>query len=788
MNFKNTTNTILPKLFLSIFIISIFLLNHTLLSQNTSQTLAQIKKNKSDPNQITALETASLSGLIVSKGEKETIIGATIKLKDTKLGAYSNKSGFYTVKNIPAGKYTLVITYVGYDKYEKEVTFTKNENKRLDIELSISKNLKSKEVNVIADKFEDKKQITISKVNIPIEQLKEIRIGGESDVFRSLQLLPGILTSSQISSGLYVRGGSPDQNLILLDGSTVYNPTHLFGFISTFNSEAIKDVELIKGGFPAEYGGRMSSVLTITQKDGNREKVGGNAGIGLLSSKLALEGPLGNGSWFIGGRRSYFDLIKSFVKEDPTAPLPDYNFYDVNAKITQDLGENDKIFLSGFLSSDLLNFSSFGVGLNLTVGNKLAAFKWQHIDKDYFTTLNVSASQYINNFVGGNSGYNFLVENSITDYSIKGNFEWYNSDELTTKYGFEINNYNFQYLSNFTGDTDSTQQGSGSGVVNFGVKDINYAMFAQSNYQLDSNTSFQLGIRGSYFNLAEQFRIDPRFAFKHQINDDIAIKGAWGIFHQNLKLATQPDFSFFDTWLGTDSTLNISRSMHYIISLETKPADGYDLNFDIYYKTLEFINELNRFALQIENGADALYEGNGEAYGAELFLQRRIGKFTGWAGYGFGFVFGQFDSINFGNRFRPKYDRRHDIKIVAQYELDEDWEIGANFTFQSGQSYTGVTSMFVTRLPGMNFGRTKTIPSERYGLRLPNTHQLNVNASYKFDFWGAPSRVIFDIYNVYNRRDIWFRFYDTTTESGKVEVEDVRLLPIIPSISLEIKF
>ena len=735
-------------------------------------------------------ETANLSGLVIGISDKETLIGATVKIKDEKLGAYTNKSGFFSIKKIPVGKQVIIITSVGYETLEKEVNFEKGESKRLDFLLTTSKNVKSDEVSVYANKYEDKRQITISKVNIPIEQLKEIRIGGESDIFRSLQLLPGILTSSQISSGLYVRGGSPDQNLILLDGSTVYNPSHLFGFISTFNSEAIKDVELIKAGFPAEYGGRMSSVLTITQKDGNREKFGGNLGVGFLSSKISLEGPLptGSGSWFLGGRRSYFDLLKSFVTEDPVNPLPDYNFYDVNAKVTQDLGKNDKLFLSGFLSSDALQFGSFGINVNLGISNQLGAIKWQHIGDDYFSTVILSMSKYINNFNGDNSGYKFLIENSIQDYSLKVNLEWYNSDELTTKYGFEVNRYFFDYLSNFTGETDSTQQGSGNGFTNFGIKDNNYALFSQTNYQVDGNTSLQLGLRGTYFELSDKYRIDPRFAFKHQINDDIALKGSWGIFHQNLKLATQPDFSFFDTWLGTDSSLNISRSIHYIMSLETKPIDGYDLNFDVYYKTLDFINELNRFALEIRNGRDALYEGNGVAYGAEIFIQKRVGDFTGWAGYGYGFVFGQFDSVNNGAEFRPKYDRRHDVKLVGQYKYNDDWEFGANFTFQSGQSYTGATSMFMTRLPGMNYGRTKIIPSDRYGLRLPNTHQLNVNGSYKFEIWGNQARVILDIYNLYNRRDIWFRFYDTSTESGSVEVTDVRLLPIVPSLSFEMKF
>lgn len=730
----------------------------------------------------------SFTGIVTNKENQETIIGATIRLKGTKYGSYTNKSGFFTIRNIPDGKYTVIISYVGFQTLEQTISFSKGENKKVNYTLSVSDKFKTDEVEVVADKLEDKKQITISRVNIPIEQLKEIRIGGESDIFRSLQLLPGILTSSQISSGLYVRGGSPDQNLVLLDGSTVYNPSHLFGFISTFNSEAVKDVDFIKGGFPAEYGGRLSSVLNITQKDGNREKVEGNVGVGILSSKLTLEGPIGNGSWFIGGRRSYFDLIKNLVGEDPESPLPDYNFYDLNGKITQDLGENDKIFLSGFLSSDKLGYDASGVGINLAVGNRLASLKWQHIDKDYFLWVNLSASRYFNNFTGGNSGYNFLVENSISDYTLKTNFEWYNSEDFTTKFGLEVNNYNFSYLTNFTGETDSTKEGSGGGTINMAFTDYNYAVFAQSNYQINPENSIQFGLRSTYFQYADQFKFDPRVAFTHQFSDNMTLKGSFGVFHQSLKLATQPDFSFLDTWLGADSSLNISRSIHYILSLETKPLDGYDLNFDIYYKSLDYINELNRLALEVHKASDALYEGNGKAYGAEIFIQKRVGRFTGWAGYGYGFVFAQFDSINGGREFRPKYDRRNDVKLVAQYELDKDWSVGANFTFQSGQSYTGLTSTFVSRLPGMTVGRTKLIPSERYGLRLPNSHQLNINATYSFQIWDTPAKLIFDVYNVYNHRDIWFRNFNTNVDTGKIEVQDVKLLPIIPSISFEMKF
>jgi hypothetical protein len=253
-----------------------------------------------------------------------------------------------------------------------------------------------------------------------------------------------------------------------------------------------------------------------------------------------------------------------------------------------------------------------------------------------------------------------------------------------------------------------------------------------------------------------------------------------------LRLASQPDFSFFDTWLPTDSSVGISRSIHYILTLETKPVEGYDLNFDIYYKGFSNINEINMNAITVDVVKDVFYVGNANAYGAEVFLQKKTGKLSGWIGYAIGYIFSTFNEVNNGKEFRPKYDRLHDLKVVLQYSINDDWDIGATFTFQSGQSYTGATSRFQSKLPEQNYGRGKIVPSQRYGLRLPPSHQLNINASYSFNTFGLDSKLIIDIYNVYNRRDIWFRYYNTQELDTKVE--DVRLLPIIPSISYEIKF
>jgi hypothetical protein len=743
-----------------------------------------LQANNPDP-----ADMSSIYGNIVDAESKEPLIRVMVTVKDSKMGTYTNKNGFFTLRSIKPGTITLKISGIGYETTFKEFTLSAGEQKKVTIALKKGDVL-ANQVNVDADREVEKREISISRVNIPMEQLTQLRIGGEADVFRALQFLPGVLTSSQISSGLYVRGGSPDQNLVLIDGSTVYNPSHLFGFISAFNPDAIKDVELIKGGYPAEYGSRLSAVLNLTQKDGNRDNYEGIVSLGLISSRGSFQGPLGNGAFFIGGRRTYLDLLLSALPEDPNDPLPNFNFYDLNAKITQDIGENDKISLSGFMSADKLILDGPGIDFEVGIGNRNGAFRWTHVFGDnLFSTVNLNASRYINGFTGTNGGFDFEIENTIQDYTARADIEWFASDELTIKAGYEGTQYTFGYMQNFTGNADTSAQSgtiSEGGLTNFTIVDYTHAAYLQSNYQFSDLLSIQTGFRFNYWDSSKIATVDPRIAIRYQLQEDIVLKAAWGIFHQYLRLATQPDFTFFDTWLPTDNTVPASKATHYIFSIETKPFEGYDLNFDVYYKDLRNISELKENNTQGKTVNDVFFTGNGQAYGAEFFLQKKMGAFTGWAGYGLGYVFGQFDSVNQGRQFRPKYDRRHDIKLVGLYKLNEDWEFGATFTFQSGQSYTGATSRFSTRKPGETVDDAFIVPGDRYALRLPNTHQLNFNVNYNTTLWGLPARVMIDIFNVYSRRDIWFRFYDTSKEI--TEVTDVRLLPILPTVALEVKF
>ncbi|MFA7626873.1 MAG: TonB-dependent receptor [Candidatus Kapaibacterium sp.] len=729
---------------------------------------------------------AGLSGYVRNAKTGETLVGATVFLNGTKYGGRTNKSGYFTITNIKPGKYEVNVSFLGFEKLIENIEFKAGELLRKEFELQES-SIMQEEIYVEAAREVEKRQISISKVNVPVQAIKNIRVGGESDLFRTLQYLPGVLTSSQISSGLFVRGGSPDQNLVLLDGSTVYNPTHLFGFISTFNTDAIKDVELVKGGFDAEYGGRLSAVLNITQNDGNRKEFEGVASIGVISSRVGLQGPIGNGSWFLSGRRTYFDLIKNLIPEDPETPIPDFGFYDLNGKITQDIGKNDKISISGFLSNDNLEFSSFGLSLGLDIGNRLLSGRWTHIfDENLFSTVNVSYSKYFNNFAGDQSGYEFLIDNSITDYTVKANTEWFISDALTAKFGVESSFFTFGYLQNFTGNADTTAEGSSGGSTNLTTEDVHSVSFAQIKWAITELLSIQSGLRINYWQLSDLLTYDPRLSARYRINDKIAVKAAWGMFHQNLRLASQPNFSFFDTWLPTDNTVPASNAIHYILSIETEPIPRHTLNFDLYYKELTNVSEINTTALQGRDVADLFFIGNASAWGGEVFIQKRFGKLNGWVGYALGFIESRFDSINNGNPFRPKYDRTHDFKIVLNYEHSVDWNFGASFFFQTGQSYTGATSRFQTRLPGQETGRGKIVPSQRFGLRLPPSHQLNLTATYNFLLAGLESKMIIDIYNVYSRRDILVRFYNTREDV--TYMEDVRLIPILPTVSLEIKF
>jgi hypothetical protein len=735
------------------------------------------------PSACAATEPQSVSGYVVDSTNGETLIGATVTVKGTKLGAVTNKRGYFIIQNVPAGLHVLRCSYVGFRSVELPVTVGESS---VAVRLIMPHEaVRAEDVTVEARREDEQHEVRISTVNVSAEKVQQLPAFGETDLFRALQYLPGVLTSSVISSGLYIRGGSPDQNLVLLDGSTVYNPSHLFGFFSTFNSDAIKDVELIKGGFPAEYGGRLSAVINVTNRDGDRNAPHAKASVGLISSRLNAEVPFWNGAAILSARRTYVDIVTGVLPKDPQNPLPSYYFYDLNGKVMQDVGTNDKVYASGYLGADHITQSGGGIDFALGWGNWAGAGRWTHLfGANLVSDLNVTASHYYNTLDGNNGGFKFNINNTITDYTAKLNFDWYASEDHMVKFGAQGTQYIFQYVQNFTG-TDSAANDQ-TGATNITVKDLAYAVYAQDAWQLTSLLSLQAGLRLEWTLLNQTLLIDPRVSLRYTFQDGLALKASWGIYHQYLHLAAQDNFSFFDVWLPSDNTVGPSTAYQYILGLETHPWEGYALSFDSYYKSLADITSFRSYAVKAEKESDVFSVGSGRSYGLEVFFEKQTGAFTGWFGYSLAWVTQKFPDLNGGLPFPPKYDRRHDINLVGTWQIDLHWRVGAAWVYGTGQTYTAATSRFRTHLPGQTEGVDYTVPGERNALRLPASHRMDANVAYSTHFWQFPAVISLDIFNLYSHRDVWFRYYNT--RKNPTEITDVRLLPIIPTASVEVTF
>lgn len=725
-----------------------------------------------------------IKGIVRDSVTQEPLSFATVFDSTSRRGLYSNRDGGMKLCSMKPGQHTLVASMLGYGPRTVIVDVVQGDTVHVTFDLAPT-TINTNNVVVTADRGQFEAS-AVSTVSIPMQQIRQMRFGGESDVSRAVLMLPGVLAASQVSNGLFIRGGSPDQNLVLLDGMTVYNPSHLFGMISAFNSEAVQSVELQKGGFPAEYGNRMSAVMNVTQKDGNRERIEGMVGVGLLSSRLALQGPLGNGSWFVGGRRTYADLLMGALPQDPQDPFPRFNFHDLNVKVSQYLGTH-KFTLSGIQSRDVLTLDQTGLFFDVGVGNAATSLSWQHaMSSGLVLHATASASQYVNHFSGRNDGQSFGISNSITDYSLRAGADLALGDRIQMKAGYEGTLYRFAFDQTLEGArlTEGNTPTKGPAHMNF-TDDVHGA-FAQASFEASPQLTIVGGLRAGYWTMKNAVTFDPRLSLRYQLSDDITIKGAWGLYHQYLRMAAVPNYSFFDIWLPTDETAPISRADHYILSVETRPTEDLLFNVDVYYKRQHNINEVNTLQTSTSTVADIFHFGSASSYGIEFFLQRRYGALTGWIGYALGWVDAQFADVNGGLTYHPKYDRRHDFKVTLLYDISDTWEVGATFTLQSGQGYTAATSQFGPTLMGEGMQGGMVMPSQQWGRKLPASHQLNMVVTYKTTLADMPFNIVLDIFNVYARRDILMRTYET--DGGQAKASDVQLLPIIPTISAELRF
>ncbi|WP_246043109.1 TonB-dependent receptor [Fodinibius saliphilus] len=734
-----------------------------------------------------AQQNASISGYISDAETGETLISANFSLANSSKGTSTNTSGYYTLTDVSPGTYTVVATYIGFQRYEKEVKLEAGENLRLDIKLK-PEDYQLEEVVVTSEREQEEKR-NIGLAQVETKFIKKVPSAFQADVFRSLQLLPGVKAASDFSSGLYIRGGSPDQTLILLDRTTVYNPSHFFGFFSTFNPDAVKDVRLYKGGYPAKYGGRLGSVLTIFNKDGNRNEFKGSISLGMLASRAMVEGPFKNGSYMLAVRRSTLEPVLAVLRNNIDNIPDSFYFLDINGKVNYDLNANNKFSLAFYSGIDDLSFPfANDANISLNYGNQTLSTNWTHIFSDkLFSNFTLTGSRYFNYPSFNIASTPFKRSNNIYDFSLKGDFEYLPNNNHDISTGFWIGAMTLKLQDTFDNqDTFSsrihTQYGS---------------WYLQDKWTLSDQWSITPGLRLNAFSEGNYIRLEPRFSLEYKPTNQIRLQAAYGRYNQFLTLISNEAFSGFDVWLTTDSGVPPSYGDQYVIGAKTIPWDGYGLDLEIYYRTMEDLFELDPF-LPDQAGLpyqDIFRFGKGYAYGAELFFDRRVGRLTGFLGYTFSLTRRKFPNFNEplsanGNPrfYPPKFDRIHDLTLVLEYKFNNRWSATTSFNYSTGQAYTkplGRTAAF--DFPTSGTSLNQLVVGRVNASRLPDYNRLDISFSRKGTFFGnGEAEWQFQLINVYSRRNVWFYNYDL--DKNPVQREEITLLPILPTITYTIDF
>ncbi|PLW92644.1 MAG: TonB-dependent receptor [Marinilabiliales bacterium] len=758
-------------------------------------------------------EKFTVSGRVFEEGSGESLIGVHIYIPGTTIGTVSNSYGFYsiTLKSDTAVK--LKYSYVGFQ--DKEKVFEPGKDAEYDVFLP--QTIELDEVVISADKPELISQVpTMSTVEIPVEQIKAIpALLGEKDVFKALQLLPGVQKGQEGSSGFYVRGGGPDQNLIILDDATVYNANHLFGFFSLFNGDALKSVELIKGGFPARYGGRLSSVVEMNMKDGNREKFGGEAGIGLISSRATFEGPIikNKSSFLISGRRTYIDILTRplFNSEDGVFG---YYFYDLNAKVNYEFDKNNRVYLSGYFGRDKFHFSESGdnaFSAGMFWQNATSTARWNHVfNNKLFSNMSAIFSIYRmkifeeDNF--DDATFSLEYKSGIRDFSFKYDFQYLPSPDHTIRFGLHFIHHRFKPSAVVIEDTGNDEYTYDVNAINA----IENGLYIEDEWKFGrwkGNTGFRL----SHYicNNQNYIRPEPRLMFAYMLNEKSSLKASWAMMNQYVHLLSNTGLGLpTDLWVPATDNVKPQRSWQVAAGYArdlTMP--GFSLSIEGYYKQSDDVigyKEGASFLLIADpTGADQMsWEtnvtgGNSESYGAEILLQKKLGKWTGWAAYTLSWTWLQFEEVNSGERFYAKYDRRHEISLVSIYNFTKELSINAVWVFASGNAISLPQETYYASIDyddsgpyNVNNTNYVTYYGPKNAFRMSPYHRLDLGLQFHKELKNGSRTWELSIYNMYNRKNPFFYYIDYVYENGqeKSVLKQVALFPMIPSISFTRKF
>ncbi len=725
----------------------------------------------------TAQESASIDGFIKDLSSGETLIHANIYVAETLQGATSNRSGYYRITGIRPGRYMLIASYIGYVKYQQTITISSGQHLRSDIELRPSI-IETEGVIIEAEMAIDEAK-PVGVVDMQLKMVKQLPAILEADLFRSIQLLPGIKAASDFSSGLYIRGGSPGQNLILIDRTTVYNPSHFFGFFSTFNPDAIKDVRIYKGGYPAEYGGRLGSVIDIYNRDGNRKEFQGRVSIGTIASRLMLEGPIKKGSWMLAARRSTLEPMLAILRNN-VDDVPDaFYFYDLNGKINYDPGPNDKLNMSLYSGLDNVKFPfADDANFDLRYGNLTLSTNWTHIfSQKIFSVFTLTGSRYFNYPGIVINATKIERDNKVADISAKGDFEFIGSNHQV-RAGFWAGVLNLTFKNRFDEEETLSEK------IN-----AKYGSVYFEETWKPKKWNIKGGIRGNFFSAGDYIRFEPRLSVEHVFSQRFLLQVALGRYYQFLTLITNEAFSGFDTWLTTDDGVPPAWGDQFILGLKTRPKQGLHFDLEIYYRTMR---DLFEFDPRVPDPAGLDYKdlfrfGNGYAFGAEFFLEKKEGRLFGFIGYTWATSRRRFPGYNNDEYYPPKYDRVHDINIVMNYKLSEKWRLTSVFNFATGQTFTPVLGSYYLKFPTNSSDRAPFIVGNLNSSRLPSYHRFDLGLVRFGKFLGfADYQLQIQVINLYSRRNLWFYSYDL--DENPIKREDVRMLPIIPSLSFSLDF
>ncbi|GJM35088.1 MAG: collagen-binding protein [Saprospiraceae bacterium] len=752
-----------------------------------------------------AQSNPTISGYITDELTGETLIGANISIRELPgKGVAANVYGFYSL-TLPVGEYVLVYSYLGYTDLEKKVEL--KEDIRLNIQLSQGVNLT--EV-VVKAKEEDKnvQDANMGTVDLQVDQVRKLpALFGEVDILKTIQLLPGVLSAGEGNAGFYVRGGGPDQNLVLLDEAVVYNSGHLLGFFSVFNADAIKNTTLIKGGMPANYGGRLSSVVDIQMKEGNDKTYQVDGGIGLVASRLTVQGPIvkEKSSFIVSARRTYaLDLAQPFINETSFAGT-NYYFYDLNAKINYRFSDQDRLYLSAYFGRDVLKFRSKAreFFFDLPYGNATATLRWNHLFNDrLFMNLSAIYNDYDFGFGGGQANFTVDVFSGVRDVNGKMDFDWFPHPDHQVKFG---GNYSYHKLTpNIANATNGEVNFSNNLKPKYAHES---AVYLLDEWRLGYHLSINAGIRASLFTqlgpytspldaveyqkgepVTTYWGLEPRLSMRWRLDEQTAIKAGWTLTNQYLHLVSNSTSTLpTDVWVPSSQLIKPQQGIQYALGFfRNFKKNTYETSVEVYYKDLQ--NQIDYRENYVNNPADDLEQefvfGKGKAYGLELFVKKAKGKLNGWIGYSLSRTERTFPDINDGETFPSVYDRTHDLSVVFNYQISKKWETGGAFVFGTGNAYTPVKSLY---LINQNLVQEYGV---RNSARVQDYHRIDLSATFvpnpdtKKRF---TSSWTFSVYNGYNRKNPFFIYYDFETNqaagTAKASAVKVSLFPIIPSVT-----